>query len=108
MSAKAKSDEPKSVLLRFGKENNFVSWKNFQIDACTREFGFQANVLKNGITYIPRPVVAADYTPAVEIENEIEGGADVPEPLAALNNTALATLRVEAEKDRNKEVKKLW
>ena len=48
--------------------------------------------------------MAADYTPAVEIENEIEGGADVPEPLAVLNNAALATLRVEAEKDRNKEV----
>ena len=60
-----------------------------------------------GITYIPRAVVAADFTPAVEIENEIKGGADVPEPLAALNNTALATLRVEAKKDRNKEVRQL-
>ena len=51
--------------------------------------------------------MAADYTPAVEIENEIEGGADLPEPLADLNNAALATLRVEAEKDRNKEVRQL-
>ena len=74
MSAKAKSDESKSVLLRFGKETNFVSWKNFQIDACSREFGFLANVLKNGITYIPRAVVAADYTPAVEIENKLKVG----------------------------------
>ena len=107
MSAKAKSDEPKSALLRFGKENNFVSWRNSQIDACTREFSFQVNVLKNGITYILRAVVAADYTPAVEIENEIEGGSDVSEPLTALNNAALSTLRVETEKDRNKEVRQL-
>ena len=34
MSAKAKTDEPKFVLLSFGKENNFVSWINFPIDAC--------------------------------------------------------------------------
>ena len=58
MSAKAKTDEPKSVILRFGKENNFVSWRNFQIDACTREFDFQTNDLKDGVVYIPRAVVS--------------------------------------------------
>ena len=45
MSAKAKTDEPKFLLLSFVKENNFVSW----IDACTREFGFQENILENGV-----------------------------------------------------------
>ena len=107
MSTKTKTDETKSVILRFGKENNFNSWKIFQIAACTREFGFQANVLKNGITYTPRAVVAEDYMPAVEVAVVIEGGVDAPEPLAPLNNAALATLRVEAEKDRNKEVRQL-
>ena len=53
--------------------------------------------------YVPRAVVAADYMPAADAEVEIEDGADAPEPLAALNNAALATLRVEAEKDRNKQ-----
>ena len=92
MSAKAKTDEPKSVVLRFEKENNFVSWRNFQIDACTRDFGIQANVLKNGIVYILRAVVAAEYVPAAEIKNEIGDGENGPEPLAALNNAALALL----------------
>ena len=31
----------------------------------------------------------------------------MPEVLASLNNAALITLRVEAEKDRNKEVRQL-
>ena len=31
MSAKAKTDEVKSIILRFGKENNFVTWKNSPI-----------------------------------------------------------------------------
>ena len=31
----------------------------------------------------------------------------MPEVLASLNNAALTTLRVEAEKDRNKEVRQL-
>ena len=45
--------------------------------------------------YVPPAVVAADYTPAV-----IEG-----EP--ALTAASLATLRLEAEKQRNKEVHQL-
>ena len=72
MSAKAKTDERKFVLLSFGKENNFVNWRNFPIDACTSEFGFQANILKNGVVYIPRAIVAADYMPAAEMENVID------------------------------------
>ena len=52
MSAKAKTDERKFVLLSFGKENNFVNWRNFPIDACTSEFGFQENIFENGIVSI--------------------------------------------------------
>ena len=44
---------------------------------------------------------------SAEIENEIGDGENGPEPLAALKNAALATLRVEAEKDRSKEVRQL-
>ena len=51
--------------------------------------------------------VAADYMPAAEIENVIGDGENGPEPLAALNNAVLATLRVEAEKDRSKEVRQV-
>ena len=51
--------------------------------------------------------MAADYMPAAVIENEIEDGEYGPEPLAALNNAALATLRVKAKKDRNEEVRQL-
>ena len=72
MSAKAKTDEPKFLLLSFRKGNNFVSWRNFPIDVCTSEFGFQANILKNGVVYIPRAIVAADYMPAAEMENVID------------------------------------
>ena len=101
MSAKAKTDEPKFVLLSFGKENNFVNWRNFPIDACTSEFGFQEIVLENmemSRLYIPRAIVAADYRKCNWL---------MPEVLASLNNAALITLRVEAEKDRNKEVRQL-
>ena len=52
MSAKAKTDEPKFLLLSFRKGNNFVSWRNFPIDACTSEFGFQENILENGVVSI--------------------------------------------------------
>ena len=104
MSTKTKTDETKYLILSFGKENNFNSYKIFRIDACTREFGFQANVLENGIT---RAVVAEDCMPAVEVAVVIEGGVGAPEPLAPLNNAALATWRVEAEKNRNKEVQRL-
>ena len=81
--------------LQFGAANNFYTWRLSQIDCCSIEFGFQANVMKNNVIYVPPAVVAADYTPAV-----IEG-----EP--ALTAALLATLRLEAEKQRNKEVHQL-
>ena len=83
------------LILQFGTANNFNSWRLYQIDRCTIESGFQANILKNNVTYIPPAVAAADYTPAI-----IEG-----EP--SLTAASLATLRLEAEKQRNKEVHQL-
>ena len=51
--------------------------------------------------------MAANYMPAAGIENEIGDEKDGPEPLAALNNAVLATLRVEAAIDQNKDVRQL-
>ena len=67
----------------------------FFFDRCSIEFGFQANVLKSNVIYVPPAVAAADYTPA------IIGGKP------ALTAASLATLRLEAEKQRNKEVHQL-
>jgi hypothetical protein len=64
--------------------------RRHQIDKCSIEFGFQANVMKNYERYMSRGIVAADYSPAV-----IEG-----EP--AVSAVSLAALRLEAEKLRSK------
>lgn len=91
-----KSEDVKSkVFLQFGKENNFHAWELYQIDRCSIEFGYQANVLKNNVPYVPPPTVAADYTPPV-IAGE-----------AALGAAVVALLRVDAEKQKNKEVLRL-
>ena len=91
--SKAKAEVAKSQLyLQFGMTNNFNTWRLHQIDRCSIEFGFQANVLKNNVQYVPPGVVASDYTPEV-----VEG-----EP--ALTAASLVTLRLEAEKQRNKEI----
>jgi hypothetical protein len=95
-SSTLKSEDVKSKLfLQFGKDNNFSAWKLLQIDRCSIEFGFQANILKNNVPYVPPAIVAADYTPSVT-EGE-----------AALNAAALSSLRVDAEKQRNKEILRL-
>ena len=95
-TTKPKSEDVKGkVILQIGAANNFNTWRLYQIDRCSIDFGFQANILKNNVIYVPPAVVAADYTPAI-----IEG-----EP--AITATALATLRLEAEKQRNKEVHQL-
>ena len=65
------------------------------IDKCSIEFGFQANILKNNVVYEPPGKTATDYTPAA-----MEGET----PLSA---ASLTTLRLEAEKQRNKEVHQL-
>ena len=91
--SKAKAEVAKSQLyLQFGVMNNFNTWRLHQIDRCSIEFGFQANVLRNNVQYVPPGVVASDYTPEV-----VEG-----EP--ALTAASLVTLRLEAEKQRNKEI----
>jgi hypothetical protein len=65
-ASKLKVDDVKSkVYLHFGTANNFNTWRLHQIDNCSIEFGFQANVMKNNQRYVPRAVVTADYTPAV-------------------------------------------
>ena len=43
------------IYLQFGKTNNFQLSKTYQL-----EFGFQANVIKNNVPYVPRAIVAAD------------------------------------------------
>ena len=86
---------PSKLLLQFGKENNLQAWRLFQLDRCSMEYGFQANVLKNNVPYVPPAILPADYTPPA-----IAGEA----PLAA---AALTLLRVDAEKQRNKEVLRL-
>ena len=92
-STKSKSEDTKSkVILQFGTGNNFNTWRLCQIDRCGIEYGFQANVLKTNVAYVPPAVTAIDYTPPA-----IEG-----EP--ALTAASLATLRLEAEKQRNKEI----
>ena len=68
--SKAKTEVAKSQLyLQFGVTNNFNIWRLHQIDRCSIEFGFQANVLKNNVQYVQPGVVASDYTPEV-----VEGG----------------------------------
>lgn len=52
-------------------------------------------MLKNNLAYVPPAIVAADYTPPV-----VAGKA-------ALAAAALTLLRVDAEKQRNKEVLQL-
>ena len=93
---KSKSGDIKvKVILQFGTANNFNTWRLYQIDRCSIEYGFQANILKNDVIYVPPAVAAADYTPAI-----IEG-----EP--AVTAASLATLRLEAQEQRNKEVHQL-
>ena len=93
---KAKAEIAKSQLyLQFGVTNNFNTCRLHQIDRCSIESEFQANALKNNVRYVPPGVVASDYTPEV-----VEG-----EP--ALTAASLVTLRLETEKQRNKEVHQL-
>jgi hypothetical protein len=95
-ASKPKVDDVRSqVYLHFGTANNFNTWRLHQIDKCSIEFGFQANVMKNNQRYVPRGVVTADYTPAII----------VGEP--AITAVSLAALRLEAEKLRNKELHNL-
>ena len=67
---KSKSEDLHSkLILQFGTANNFNTWRLHQIDRCSIESGFQANILRNNVIYFPPAVAAADYTPAI-IEGE--------------------------------------
>lgn len=86
-------------MLQFGRLNNFMAWKLERINTCCKEFGFLANVLKTNEPYVPPAVQPADYMPAL--------AADGEDPLPALTAAAVASLRLESEKGRNKAIAKL-
>jgi hypothetical protein len=71
------STEPEAkrpaLILRCEKFNNFIAWKHEQMEQCAVEYGFQANVMKTGVAYMPRPVVESDYMPAVSIYRSFLG-----------------------------------
>ena len=87
------------TMLLFGRLNNFMAWKTERLNVCCKEFGFLANVLKTNEPYVPDPVQPADYMPAAADEGE--------EQLPALGAAAIAALRLDAEKLRNKAISKL-
>jgi hypothetical protein len=87
------------TMLQFCRTNNFVAWKLERVNFCCKEFGFLANVLKTNLPYVLDAVQPEDYMPATA-----EAGADA---LPALGVAAIAGLRLEAEKQRNKTVAKL-
>ena len=84
---------------RGGKGNNFLAWRENCLDIFGPLFGSQANVLKNNIAYVPPTVVEADYMP-FEDPNNGHG----------FNATAIATLKLEAEKpeERRSVSSKIW
>ena len=87
------------TMLQFGRQNNFMAWKLDRTNVCCKEFGFLANVLKTNEPYVPAAVQPADYMPAPAAEGE--------EPLPPLGAAAIAGLRLDSEKQRNKVIAKL-
>jgi hypothetical protein len=55
------STEPEAkrpaLILKCGKLNYYIAWKHEQMELCAVEYGFEANVMKTGVAYMPRPVV---------------------------------------------------
>ena len=98
ISKVADSDSKKCLMLKCGKANNFIAWKLEQIEICAVEFGFQANIIKTNETYVPPAVTEADYMPPA---------AAAGAAITALTPAGMAALRLEAEKERNKEVRAL-
>lgn len=102
-----KTEEKGSVILQFGKLNNFQEWRLRQIDICGKEFGFLANVMKTNVAYVVPAVIVSDYMPAV-IPQVAAGEGEVAQAAqAALNAASITLLRVDAEKHRNKEASRL-
>ena len=104
MAAKAnestKKQKPTEVgdpnLLKQGKENNILAWKDYIKRESGQEYGFLANLFDtNGEIYVPPAVTAEDYTPLYA-----EGAEHV-------NAAVLGRLREGAEIARNKQVSAL-
>ena len=89
------------LILMHGPGNNYEAWKLDVTVDMRREFGFLGNVCKTNVAYVIPAVVPADYVPPLE---EVEEGE---EPSAPLPAAAIARLREEAEKERNKRVAKM-
>lgn len=106
-SAATKTEEKGSVILQFGKLNNFQEWRLRQIDICGKEFGFLANVMKTNVAYVVPAVIVSDYMPAVIPQVAVAEGEVAQAAQAALNAASITLLRVDAEKHRNKEVARL-
>ena len=87
------------IMLLFGRLNNFMAWKTERLNVCCKEFGFLANVLKTNEPYVPDPVQPADYMQAAADEGD--------EQSPALGAAAIAALRLDAKKLRNKAISKL-
>ena len=91
----AEADAKAPLMLKCGKLNNFTAWREEQKKLCSAEFGFQANVLSTNEPYVPAAVIEDDFMPP-----------DTP-GMPALTAAAVGSLRLEAEKSRNKEVRLL-
>ena len=87
------------TILQFGRQNNFTASKLERVNVCCKEFGFLANVLQTNEPYEPAAGQPADYMPAPAGEGQ--------EPLPALGATAIAGLRLDSERQRNKVIAKL-
>jgi hypothetical protein len=85
ISAAAEPAARKGLLLKCGNDK--------QIEICSEEF--VPNVLKTNMAYVPPTLVEADYVPHAEAGH------------AALTIASLTTLRLDAEKERNKELQTL-
>lgn len=106
-AATTKTEEKGTVILQFGKSNNFQEWRLRQVDLCGKEFGFLANVMKTNVAYVVPAVTVADYMPGVIPQVEAAEGEVAQAAQAALNAASIAVLRLDAEKHRNKEVARL-
>ena len=86
------------TMLLFGRLNNFMAWKTERLNRKLQRIRFLAN-LKTNEPYVPDPVQPADNMPAAADEGD--------EQLPALGAAAIAALRLDAEKLRNKAISKL-
>ena len=86
------------TMLLFGRLNNFMAWKTERLNRKLQRIRFLAN-LKTNEPYVPDPVQPADYMQAAADEGD--------EQSPALGAAAIAALRLDAKKLRNKAISKL-